>query len=90
MRGYWPLMVQKPPASCKEYGRRQDEGPIQAGDSSDWNRVEFQPEGTEGIRRCDPGRWTVAVTFLKVDSPQRESGFRLAVMHTSGTAKGGE
>lgn len=62
--------------SCKEAGRQQDKGTTPAEDCSVRNRVGFQPAGTEGTGRCQRGHWTVAVTFLKLDRPQRESALR--------------
>lgn len=59
----------------------------QSEDGSAWNRVGVQPGGTERIGVYKPGHWAVAVTFLKPDKPQRESGFGLEVMHTCGTAE---
>ena len=71
-------MVQNQAASCKKCGTRQDEGAIQIEDGSAWNRVGFQPVGTEGTGGCEPGHWAVAVTSLKPDNPGPAGG------HTKG------
>lgn len=68
--GYQQVMAQ-PPASCPGRGARQEEGTVQAGDSSAQKSVRFQPAGTEGIGRCAPGPWAVAGTSPKPGNPER-------------------
>lgn len=68
--GYQQAMAQSP-ASCTGRGARQEEGTVQAGDISARNSVRLQPAGTEGVGRCAPGPWAVAVTSPKPGNPER-------------------